>query len=168
MWVQEQVFIFSNPSECKRQFKTKIGRHKHSFSCNWNPDKVNVMRFRRVQNQTSNGSQLGFSTSTPSSISRILGKRKSSSTLENRPKAAWPSSRMPPFGVKQETVITTQKTNKKYYKDASKCMYDYAKPDVRNNETSEDCDNQGMRFYIYKFSRKIMTINLEIKTTSRL
>ena len=173
MWVQvlnfkKNFLFFSNPLKCKRQFKTKIGRHKHSFSCNWNPDKVNVMRFRRVQNQSSNGLQLGFSTSTPSSISRILGKRKSSSTLENRPKAAWPSSRMPPFGVKQETAISTQKRNKKYCKDASKCMNDYAKSDVKNNETSEDGDNQGMRFYIYKFSRKIMTINLEIKTTSRL
>ena len=167
MWVQEQVFIFSNPSECKRQFKTKIGRHKHSFSCNWNPDKVNVMRFRRVQNQSSSGLQLGFSTSTPSSISRILGKRKSSSTLENRPKATWPNSRMTPFAVKQEAVISTQKTNKKCCKDTSKCMYDYAKSDVKNNETSEDGDNQGMRFCIYKFSKFNRIVSHKLTNDSR-
>ena len=87
--------------------------------------------------------------------------------MENRPKAAWPSSSMPPFGVKQETVISSQKTNKKYYKDASKCKYDYAKSDVKNNETSQDGDNQGMRFYIYNFSKFNRIVGHKFKNDSR-
>ena len=146
MWVQKRVFIISNPLKCKRQFKTKIGRYKHSFSCNWHPDKVKAMRLRRVQNQSSSGLQLGFSTSTPSSISRILGKRKSSSLVENRPKAAWPRSRMTPVTVKREAVISTQKTKNILHEDSSKCTYEYEKSDVINNETSDDCENQGMGF----------------------
>lgn len=102
------------------------------------------MRFRRVKNQSSRGLQLGFSTSTPSSISRILGKRKSSSQLEN---PAWPGLRMTPVNVKREAVISTQKTKKFSYKHASKCMYDYEKSDVKNNETSENGENQGKGFY---------------------
>ena len=104
------------------------------------------MRLRRVQNQNSSGLQLGFSTSTPSSISRILGKRKSSSQVENPPKAAWPRSRMTPVTVKREAVISTQKTKNIFHKDASKCTYNYEKFDVINDETSDDRENQGMGF----------------------
>ena len=66
--------------------------------------------------------------------------------MENRPKAAWPRSRMTPVTVKREAVISTQKTKNILHEDSSKCTYEYEKSDVINNETSDDCENQGMGF----------------------
>ena len=109
------------------------------------------MRERREKNQANRGIQISYATSTPSSISRILGKRKNLSPLPNQPTGTWPSSRRSPIIGKSEKFSKTSRTQASYNFQPDIDV----KPDISNlpetsevdksmTENSESNKNQGM------------------------